>query len=78
LIPGLVLGPAVVEKEMTKTTVKAIPNLTDLPADECMRLEDQIMERALVLWHKKGHAHRNARKALLQAEREILVQKSDE
>ena len=58
-----------------KTTTEPIRNLADLPSDERMQLEDQIMERALALWHKKGYAHRNALNALLQAEREILAQK---
>ncbi len=62
---------------MMKTTAKTIPNLAGMPADECMQLEDQIMERALVLWRKKGHGHRNALKALLQAERELLAQKQN-
>jgi len=55
--------------------MKAIPNLVDLPLDEYMQLEDRIMERALALWHKEGHAHRNAPDALLQVEREILAQR---
>jgi hypothetical protein len=58
-----------------KTTTRPIPNLADLPSDERMQLEDQIMKRALALWRKRGHAHRNALNALLQAEREILAQK---
>jgi hypothetical protein len=58
-----------------KTAPQPIPNLTDLPSAERMQLEDQIMERALALWHKKGHAHQNALNALLQAEREVLAQK---
>ena len=58
-----------------KTATKAIPNLTDLPSDERMQLEDQIFKRALALSHKKGHGHRDALNALLQAEREVLAQK---
>jgi hypothetical protein len=58
-----------------KTTTRPIPDLAGLPPGEPMQLEDQIMERALALWHKKGHAHRNALNALFQAEREILAQR---
>lgn len=58
-----------------KTATKAIPNLADLPSDEQMQLEDLIFERALALWHKRGHGHRDALNALLQAEREVLAQK---
>ena len=60
-----------------KTITRPIPKLADLPPDECMQLEDQIMERALTLWNKKGHAHRNALNALLQAEREMFALKKD-
>jgi hypothetical protein len=60
---------------MMKTTAKIIALWADVPSDERVQLEDQIMERALMLWHKKGHAHRNALNAWLQAEREILAQK---
>lgn len=58
-----------------KTTTRPIPKLADLPSDECMQLEDQIWERALALWRKRGHAHKNALNALLQAEREVLAHK---
>jgi hypothetical protein len=68
-------GSSIVGKKTMKTTTRPIPNLAGLPSDERMQLEDQIMERALALWHKKGHAHRNALNALLQAEREIMAQK---
>jgi hypothetical protein len=64
---------AIVGKETIKTTVKAVPGLAGRVSEKWMRLEDQIMERALVLWHKKGRSHRNALKALLQARREILI-----
>jgi hypothetical protein len=58
-----------------KAATKAIPNLADLPSDERMQLEDQIFKRALALWHKRGHGHRDALNALLQAEHEVLAQK---
>jgi len=58
-----------------KTTARPILNLADLPSDERMELEDRITERALALWRKKGHGHRNALDALLQAEREVLARK---
>lgn len=67
-----------VGNEKMKTNPKAIPNLRSPPPAGCMRLEDQIMERALVIWRIKGHGHQNALKALLQAEREILTQKTNE
>ncbi|MGD0252658.1 MAG: hypothetical protein ABSC01_08170 [Verrucomicrobiota bacterium] len=46
------------EIKVMKTATKAIPNLADLPSDERMQLEDQIWERALALWRKRGSAHR--------------------
>ena len=50
--------------------------MADLPSDERMQLEDQIWKRALALWRKRGRAHRNALNALLQAEREVLAQRT--
>jgi hypothetical protein len=61
-------------KEMTKTTLKTLPRLTGLGPEAWMRLEDQIMARALELWRKKGRGRRNALQAMLQAKREILIQ----
>jgi hypothetical protein len=37
-----------------------------------MELEDKIMERALVLWRKKGRHYLDAIHAWHQAEREII------
>jgi hypothetical protein len=59
-----------------KTATQPIPDLADVTSAERMQLEDQIMERALAIWHKKGHAHQNVLNALLQAKREILAQKT--
>jgi len=61
--------------KVTKADTGVIPNLAGLPPDERTRLEDQITERAFTLWRRKGHAHRNALNALLQAEREVLAGK---
>jgi hypothetical protein len=41
---------------------------------ERMKLEDQIMERALALWRKRGRGHRNALDALHQVKCEVLAQ----
>ena len=57
-----------------RTTSKKIFNPADLPAQKWMQLEDQVMERALELWHKKGPAHLNAFIAWSQAEHEIFGQ----
>lgn len=57
-----------------RTTTKAVSGLAGSVSDEQMQLEDQIMERALALWHKKGRRHRDAPKALRQARRELFIQ----
>jgi hypothetical protein len=59
-----------------KTITRPVSNLADLPSNERLQLEDQIWERALALWRKRGYAHRNALNALLQAEREVLAQRT--
>jgi hypothetical protein len=64
-----------VKIKVMKPLTRAILNLADLPLDERMELNDQITERALALWRKKGRGHRNALDALLQAEREVLARK---
>ncbi len=73
-MPSSPQGPSGVEAQTMKTTTKITANPAALPTGERMQLEDQIMERALALWRKKGRAHLNAPDALLQAEREILAQ----
>jgi hypothetical protein len=57
-----------------KTTVKIIAHWADMPPGKRMQLQDQVMKRALELWHKKGRGHRDALAAWLQAEREVLAQ----
>lgn len=49
-------------------------NPEELRASQWLRLEEEILERAFVLWRRKGRAHMDALKALRQAEQEILSQ----
>lgn len=58
------------------TPTNTIPALADLPSDDYRDLEDRIMARALAMWRKKGHGHRNVLTALRQAERELLAGKN--
>jgi hypothetical protein len=57
-------------KKHTNTT--ATFSLMDLPSDERLKLEDQIMERALALWRRKQTLRLTALAALRRAERETL------
>jgi hypothetical protein len=61
-------------KNMQTTTMTTF-SLADLPSGERMKLEDQIMERALALWRNKQSSRLSALDALHRAERETLKSK---
>ncbi|MGB7747992.1 MAG: hypothetical protein WBN75_11965 [Verrucomicrobiia bacterium] len=59
---------------MKETIIEIITHWADMPPGRRMRLQDQIVNQALKLWHKKGRGRRDAMTAWLQAEREVLAQ----
>jgi hypothetical protein len=62
-------------KKNLPTTTMTTFSLADLPSGQRMKLEDQIMERALALWCNRRTARFSALHALRQAEREIFKSK---
>ena len=60
-----------------RTATTKIPGPARLPAGEMIRLEDQILNRAMALWHQKGRTHMNAFAAWSQAEYEVFEKRPE-